>query len=675
MVGPANTSCDVLPISIPRSPHNASDARADSTASTVVAPSHVTSQASNQHEQGTYSTLSKDVSNELLEWPEGGNKYFLPVDQFQRLVTVESISTELQGNERVLPHGYSYLSMAQIIFERFSKLFVILLLCDKVDSIYDFFNEGLDDSHLPFEKKDYKLFSKKHPSVQVQCTKNWFREVIRQFAWFQWSLNAPIFEKHRHYVLDKNDIMPFTMDASGDPNTTMPHGGFGEVSAVVIHSAHQSLRVPDAVEVRDLREPLLDLSLITIQGCEQHFAIKKLYSRDRSDFDREVKMLELFRDSRHHSHLAELLATYEQGGCFYLIFPFAKCDLKAYWKRTPLPHCTPLTVGWLLHQVKGLASAVQRIHGYADTWEAQRPNNPEGDSPSLDSATTEIPPPIYCRHGDITPPNILWSDDGDPNGILILADFGQMQQYTTTTEFRKAPEKVAESLAYSPPEASTYTTRAQTSRAYDIWSLGAIYLESLIWLLYGWDELCRFTQARGETFYTLIDPTNANVGATVNGEVRLWINRLRARTKNSKFILEFLDLIPSMLEVDVEKRIPSGVLNKMLSEMVVQARKNPNFLMETRSLPELDEPAQVGSEQGTPLPLRPSIVPDTVTSQSRSRNRSKYNWYLVAKLKAPPGQEPPNQAKDRWRRAAYHAREQSPAATPDDTNSPEDGVN
>lgn len=198
----------------------------------------------------TYSSLLKDLSTELLEWPERENKYFLPVDQFKRLITVDSIATELRESGKKLDSEDVYQQTAQLIFERYSKLFVILLLIDRLNCIYDFIDAETDDSHLPFQKMGHGFFSKQNPDLQIQCTKDWSWAAIREFSSRQWSLNAPIFEKDGHYVLDNNDIMPFTMDASRG-STTMPHGAFGEVNDIVIHRAHQFLRTPGDAKVSD----------------------------------------------------------------------------------------------------------------------------------------------------------------------------------------------------------------------------------------------------------------------------------------------------------------------------------------------------------------------------------------------------------------------------------------
>ena len=81
-------------------------------------------------------------------------------------------------------------------------------------------------------------------------------------------------------------------------------------------------------------------------------------------------MLKHFSDRRQHDHLIKLFATFEFRGAFYLLFPYAKSNLRDYWKQTPRPEFSIFTVKWVLRQCKGIASALQRIHGYQTTFDA-----------------------------------------------------------------------------------------------------------------------------------------------------------------------------------------------------------------------------------------------------------------------------------------------------------------
>ena len=78
---------------------------------------------------------------------------------------------------------------------------------------------------------------------------------------------------------------------------------------------------------------------------------------------------------------------------------------------------------------------------------------------------------------------------------------------------------------YEPPEVRILADKPR-SRRYDIWSMGCIYLEFVIWLLYGTSGLKRFQEdlhdiaVGGEATFFFID---ANQNAQLNIVVQKWI--------------------------------------------------------------------------------------------------------------------------------------------------------
>lgn len=93
------------------------------------------------------------------------------------------------------------------------------------------------------------------------------------------------------------------------------------------------------------------------------------------------------------------------------------------------------------------------------------------------------------RHGDLKPDNILVFKQ--PNtwiGTLKLADLGRAKKHQFLTHIRKvATDEKWSTRQYEPPEAFIASRQAR-SRLWDIWSMGCIMFESVLWLLYG-DEV------------------------------------------------------------------------------------------------------------------------------------------------------------------------------------------
>lgn len=108
-----------------------------------------------------------------------------------------------------------------------------------------------------------------------------------------------------------------------------------------------------------------------------------------------------------------------------------------------------------------------------------------------------------CRPGDLKPENIVRHNDGDGLGTLQIADMGLTKVHDIVTRLRNKPTvTVSGTDRYQRPETDLYPKRPR-SRAYDMWSMGCIYLEFIIWILYEPDELTRFNKSFKESFFTM----------------------------------------------------------------------------------------------------------------------------------------------------------------------------
>ena len=92
-----------------------------------------------------------------------------------------------------------------------------------------------------------------------------------------------------------------------------------------------------------------------------------------------------FRKSKN-PHLVQLLATYMRNDSYYMLFPYAKSNLRNYWKDNPEPVFDRTTLLWVAQQCRALTHGLLRIHQYSDTFPAEIRRNAEH---------------LYGRHGDI----------------------------------------------------------------------------------------------------------------------------------------------------------------------------------------------------------------------------------------------------------------------------------
>lgn len=211
--------------------------------------------------------------------------------------------------------------------------------------------------------------------------------------------------------------------------------------------------------------------------------MKRLQSKDRRDFDREVEAFKLL-NNRSHPHIVRLLATFNYCEANYLLFPWADGDLAMFQRRNPEPEMSPENARWLMEQCRGIADALSIIH-CVEKFE-------DGKATSL-----------HGRHGDIKPANILvYSKDimGQNGGSLScgtfkLCDFGlaRFRAINEGPEIRNGDE-VMHTPTYRPPEVDF--AQGVISPTSDMWSLGCVFTELATWALLGGAAVRKFWSRR-----------------------------------------------------------------------------------------------------------------------------------------------------------------------------------
>lgn len=241
------------------------------------------------------------------------------------------------------------------------------------------------------------------------------------------------------------------------------------------------------------------------------------YTRD--DFEREVDVLRRFSGDAH-PHLVSLLAAIQKGTNYYLLFHWANGDLKSFWKnQTPGPALDRKCLLWMLDQFRGIAGGLQHIHHYKESYKTKR-------------LVTNSKEPIFGRHGDIKPENLLLfkrKNVPDDKGIIQLSDFGLARFHSEDSRSGIRPSRlIGCSPTYRPPEVD-FPEQGKVSRSYDIWSLACVLLEFVTWHLGGWDLLNYYVNHRkqkdlyghvSDQFFEIVSITaTEQFGARVKEEV------------------------------------------------------------------------------------------------------------------------------------------------------------
>jgi serine/threonine protein kinase len=280
-------------------------------------------------------------------------------------------------------------------------------------------------------------------------------------------------------------------------------------------------------------------------------------------FAREHKILQKIK-YLPHQHIIRHFVSIDQGNKGYIVSPWADGgDLQYYWENSKVEISRKRAI-WSLRQMAGLATALDLLH---ET--------------------------LNCRHGDLKPLNVLcFTESGET--VLKIADFGIAKIHNTQTMFRKAATTtLGLTPSYQGPEVEfekvNRTEPLPRSRKYDIWSLGCIFLEFSIWLLYGAKAIEEFRGARGSNtpstdsslpLYEITDKVAkaARVHQLVSWTIETILHD-DPRCQGDTALVVLLNLIQNqMLQPAVENRPSAREVGKQLEGILLEAEKCSDYL-------------------------------------------------------------------------------------------------
>ncbi|KAK1827008.1 kinase-like domain-containing protein [Podospora conica] len=513
------------------------------------------------NDSGLDSTDLQSLLEEAMVQTADGRSKFLPCDKLDSLLSERNVSCTLLAECPDL----SISTLAQILKairhgvspdQALKKIFAIVTLLGMPGEVVHFLPARIFDSDLPLSEKGFQ-------KAAFQWTKG-IRHLgslhveTENFLETQWRVLVPFFTTSsgtshpgpRHYIFDDKVILPFVADDS--IKNERIQGGFGEVRQVKIHPGHYNFgsQVPETTQTFAIKE---------IRAPEHSMANDRAFSQE----------LEALKRANHlkSPHVVKLLASFQQRGSYFLLFPWADGTLRQFWANAPNeqgqsrpPH---QLIHWSVKQLVGLTSSLQGIH----------------DGPSGHRGATQTE---RGMHGDIKPDNILWYTDWpDDRGVLVISDFGLSRLHTEQSQKRRRLQGTA---TYRAPECDF--TGMPITPAYDVWSLGCLVLEFLTWLMLGNEALnYQFPRARSagllllqhsravgiddDAFFTLVaDSKGQLVRAELKPSVRNYILRLRADPGCSGPLRSILDLVEfGMLVPDASRRLDASTCVRYLREI------------------------------------------------------------------------------------------------------------
>lgn len=297
------------------------------------------------------------------------------------------------------------------------------------------------------------------------------------------------------------------------------------------------------------------------------------------------------------------------------MFPYANANLRKYWEDRPTPAFDKTTVLWSMKQMTGLANALTTIHTFKVTVALSVAGAGAGANRIQKDAMLSVRKgeEWFGRHGDIKPENILWFKESTERpgegGVLQIADFGLGRFHGRESRSQVDPETVLTSPTYEPPECKL---RRPVSRAYDLWSLGCVYLEFITWLLKGSKQIEDFADFRGrqsstgiddDNFFTITRDSVSGYEAVVREQVGVWADKLHQDPKCSGLIHDLIDLtMDQLLIVDSNNRAIASCLYWDMKGFMDRAEKDETYLLE--GVPPPQKQRGWGRSNSTPDVLR-----------------------------------------------------------------------
>jgi hypothetical protein len=352
------------------------------------------------------------------------------------------------------------------------------------------------------------------PLTPGRCPQDEFRDVWNsdQFRKNQLrTLGYMLYEDNYDSVLQ---VLPYT-NASRIGN-----GSIGVVDSVSLYNHLH--RFPSAGSLHEQSE----LS-------RERFAVKSISERHPTYQFREQEFLKRI-GSLNHRHISKCYAAFWHQSKYYMVSELATKDLDAFMKAgKSFGEAQKLKA-----QMRGLADAVRLIHSGV---------------------------PGYAGYShDIKLQNILVFENTQLKDLqLKLADWScaNMNPIDDSSHLTET----FGSNTWCPPEIfpGADGVREGTSRPHDIWSLGCVFLELIVWFDKDWQAVQDFRSERRED-----DQSDYAFWMGRGGEKKLRpsVSRQIEKLRSIEDWSEFIDVIEVMLEIDPKSRHSADALVSSLPE-------------------------------------------------------------------------------------------------------------
>ncbi|KAF4462791.1 serine threonine kinase [Fusarium albosuccineum] len=364
--------------------------------------------------------------------------------------------------------------------------------------------------------------------------------IIDSFLENQWMFTAHVFEEGDEMVsLASRCILPFTSRAKdkkrGTFGTDFDKGKDANATAEHIHVALKELHgVPDDAGYNLEESWKLEANAL--------FTTRSLKSRHL------LRIIGAFKQSQGQDQRERyfLLLEWAQGG-----------NLREFWLKEGSLRLSDDQIRQYLQQILGLCEAIEELHKDGTAYRGGNSLRPAIDQSQHHDGEGHV------RHGDLKAANILIFPEETTAwlGVLKIADLGLAKAHFEATALRTQETRTKEATRqYLAPEMAM-NPKQKRSRRFDIWSMGCILFESILWLLYGKDGLNAFWAMSSQLqrpdkdslFFRIVSfgkedrPAEAQVSKLFLKLVEQITNQDRSRQQSPTLIGDLLELVRDKL--------------------------------------------------------------------------------------------------------------------------------
>ncbi|KAF2116786.1 hypothetical protein BDV96DRAFT_34877 [Lophiotrema nucula] len=483
---------------------------------------------------------------------------------------------------------------AETVRDESPRVFTILLRIGKGSWIDHFSSHprDLSDRALPF------------PEQKPGVLSGFDDESYKKLRAEQWSLCSPVLtpQDFRYgFPLFPEEILPFVTVRR------INKGGSAELFEIEIHPDHDRLRTgQNGTQSTDF--------------LPRTYALKRYRGQyAESNYKQELEAFHRLSGRGGTTDIVGYFGAFQHGESFNLILEYAdKMDLEQYFQSEDRPKA----IVDILHFWEGqrrLVYALLNLHGHG--------------------SGEDIPRGF---HQDLKPSNVLVMSCGRTSPYEYMFKVGDLNtaHFASSSNSKTAIARSAHgSLAYAPPECyrsdqALDNTNIFISQQVDIWSLGCIWLEAAVWVVFGHETLDDFRQRRGEEALMLgIDAgvvfhRHDAVLQTVTDMYRLLQDRA---LPDDTLTLKIVDIIKEMLSFQPGARPELSVLKSRVDGAITESRATIQFALPRQAFGVTSSsPATYPNAGGFNTPARQEVRDrpiDTVQQPYGSQPRSTSYTY------------------------------------------------